>query len=162
MTKTQKAEIIETLSGEFKTAQSVIFCDYKGLTVSELEGLRKIAREKEAKVQVVKNSLAMISLEKAELTGVELKDTNILVWGEDSVATSKVVAEFAKKNELFVIKSAYVDREVADAAKVEAFAKLPGRNELLAMLAATWMAPVANFTIGLNALKEKKEEEAAA
>jgi len=161
MTKTQKAEIIETLSNEFQTAQSVIFCDYKGLTVSDLEGLRKIAREKEAKVQVVKNTLAMISLEKAELTGVELKDTNILVWGEDSVATSKVVAEFAKTNESFVIKSAYVDREVADAAKVEAFAKLPGREELLGMLAATWMAPVANFTIGLNALKEKKEEESA-
>jgi len=161
MTKTQKAEIIETLSGEFKTAQSVIFCDYKGLTVSELEGLRKIAREKEAKVQVVKNTLAMISLEKAELTGVELKDTNILVWGEDSVATSKVVADFAKSNELFVIKSAYVDREAADAAKVEAFAKLPGREELLAMLAATWMAPVANFTIGLEALRAKKEEESA-
>jgi large subunit ribosomal protein L10 len=161
MTKTQKAEIIEILSGEFKTAQSVIFCDYKGLTVAELEGLRKIAREKEAKVQVVKNSLAMISLEKAELTGVELKDTNILIWGEDSVATSKVVSEFAKKNELFVIKSAYIDREAADAAKVEAFAKLPGREELLGMLAATWMAPVANFTIGLEALRAKKEEEAA-
>ncbi len=161
MTKTQKAEIIEVLSTEFKTAQSVIFCDYKGLTVEELEGLRKIAREKEAKVQVVKNSLATISLANAELTGVELKDTNILIWGEDSVATSKVVSEFAKINEKFVIKSAYVDREIADAAKVEAFAKLPGREELLGMLAATWMAPVANFTIGLNALKEKKEEEAA-
>jgi len=161
MTKTQKAEIIEVLSEEFKTAQSVIFCDYKGLTVSELEGLRKLAREKDAKVQVVKNTLATISLANAELTGVELKDTNILVWGEDSVATSKVVADFAKNNEKFVIKSAYVDREAADTAKVEAFAKLPGREELLGMLAATWMAPVANFTIGLNALKEKKEEEAA-
>ncbi len=161
MTKTQKAEIIETLSNEFKTAQSVIFCDYKGLTVGELEGLRKIARSKEAKVQVVKNTLATISLKNAELEGIELNDTNILVWGEDSVATSKVVSEFAKDNETFVIKSAYIDREVADAAKVEAFAKLPGREELLGMLAATWMAPVANFTIGLNALKEKKEEEAA-
>ena len=161
MTKTQKAEIIEVLSEEFKTAQSVIFCDYKGLTVSELEELRKIARAKEVKVQVVKNTLATISLANAELTGVELNDTNILIWGEDSVATSKAVAEFAKDNEKFVIKSAYVDREVADAAKVEAFAKLPGREELLGMLAATWMAPVANFTIGLNALKEKKEEEAA-
>ena len=161
MTKTQKAEIIETLSGEFKTAQSVIFCDYKGLTVTELEGLRKIAREKEAKVQVVKNTLATVALTNAELTGVELKDTNILIWGEDSVATSKVVSEFAKGNELFVIKSAYVDREATDAAKVEAFAKLPGREELLGMLAATWMAPVANFTIGLDALRQKKEEESA-
>lgn len=160
MTRTQKADIIEVLSGEFKEAQSVIFCDYKGLSVSELEGLRKIARGKEAKVQVVKNTLATIALEKAELTGVELKDTNILVWGEDSVATSKVVAEFAKDNEKFVIKSAYVDREPADAAKVEAFAKLPGREELLGMLAATWMAPLTNFTIGLDALRQKREEEA--
>ena len=162
MTKTQKAEIIEVLSNEFKDAQSVIFCDYKGLSVTELEGLRKSAKAKEAKVQVVKNTLATISLANAELTGIDLKDTNILVWGEDSVATSKVVAEFAKGNEKFVIKSAYVDREVADTAKVEAFAKLPGRDELLGMLAATWMAPLTCIGFGLNALKEKKEEEAAA
>ena len=161
MTKTQKAEIIEVLSNEFKTAQSVIFCDYKGLSVSDLEGLRKAARAKDTRVQVVKNTLATISLANAELTGIDLKDTNILVWGEDSVAASKVVSDFAKDNETFVIKSAYVDREVADAAKVEAFAKLPGREELLGMLAATWMAPVANFTIGLEALRVKKEEEAA-
>ena len=162
MTKTQKAEIIEVLSSEFKDAQSVIFCDYKGLSVSDIEGLRKLARTKEAKVQVVKNTLATIALEKAELTGVEIKDTNILVWGNDSVATSKVVSDFAKKNDKFVIKSAYVDREVADAAKVEAFAKLPGREELLGMLAATWMAPLTCIGFGLNALKEKKEQEAAA
>ena len=161
MTKTQKAEIIESLTGEFKTAQSVIFCDYKGLTVSELESLRTSAREKEVKVQVTKNSLATIALKNAELEGIVLNDTNILIWGEDSVAASKVVADFAKSNEKFVIKSAYVDREAADAAKVEAFAKLPGREELLGMLAATWMAPVANFTIGLEALRAKKEEEAA-
>ncbi len=161
MTKTQKAEIIESLTTEFKDAQSVIFCDYKGLSVGELESLRNSAREKDVKVQVAKNTLATLALKAAELEGIELNDTNILVWGEDSVAASKVVADFAKDNEKFVIKSAYIDRAVADTAKVEAFAKLPGREELLGMLAATWMAPVANFTIGLNALKEKKEEEAA-
>ena len=161
MTKTQKAEIIEVLSNEFKTAQSVIFCDYKGLSVSELEGLRKAARAKETKVQVVKNTLATISLANAELTGIDLNDTNILVWGEDSVAASKVVSDFAKDNEKFVIKSAYVDREASDAAKVEAFAKLPGREELLGMLAATWMAPLTNLGFGLDALRQKKEEESA-
>ncbi len=161
MTKTQKAEIIESLTTEFKDAQSVIFCDYKGLSVGELESLRNSAREKDVKVQVAKNTLATLALKAAELEGIKLNDTNILVWGEDSVAASKVVADFAKDNEKFVIKSAYIDRAVADTAKVEAFAKLPGREELLGMLAATWMAPVANFTIGLNALKEKKEEEAA-
>jgi large subunit ribosomal protein L10 len=159
MTKTQKAEIIKVLSEEFKTAQTVAFCEYKGLTVSALEGLRKEARAQEVKVQVVKNTLATIALANAELTGVVLKDTNILVWGEDSIATSKVVSDFAKKNEKFVIKSAYIDREASDASKVEAFAKLPGREQLLAMLAATWMAPITNFTIGLDALRQKKEAE---
>jgi large subunit ribosomal protein L10 len=158
MTKTQKAEIIEVLSNEFKDAQSVIFCDYKGLTVSNLEKLRKMAREKETKVQVVKNTLATIALSNAELTGVELKDTNILVWGADSIATSKVASDFAKDNDKFVIKSAYVDREPANAAKVEAFAKLPGREELLGMLASVWMGPVRNFTIGLDALRRQREE----
>jgi len=158
MTKTQKAEIIEVLSNEFKDAQSVIFCDYKGLSVSNLEKLRKMARAKEAKVQVVKNTLATIALRNAELTGVELKDTNILVWGADSIATSKVASDFAKDNDKFVIKSAYVDRAPANAAKVEAFAKLPGREELLGMLASVWMGPVRNFTIGLDALRRKREE----
>lgn len=161
MTKTQKAEIIEVLSTEFKDAQAVIFCDYKGLSVTEIDGLRIAARAKEARVQVVKNTLATIALKNADLNGVELKDTNILVWGADSVATSKIVSDFAKKNDKFVIKSAYIDCVASDAAKVEAFAKLPGREELLGMLAATWMAPLTCIGFGLNALKEKKEKEAA-
>jgi len=81
MTKTKKAEIIEVLSNEFKTAQAVVFCDYKGLTVPQLEELRILAKTKDAKVQVVKNTLATVALTNAELTGVVLKDTNILVWG---------------------------------------------------------------------------------
>ena len=158
MTKTQKAEIIEVLSNEFKNAQTVIFCDYKGLSVSKLEGLRNVARVKDTKVQVVKNTLATIALKNAGLEGIEIKDTNILVWGEDSIAASKVVSDFAKDNDKLVIKQAYIDREPANAAKVEAFAKLPGREELLGMLASVWMGPVRNFTIGLDALRQKREE----
>ncbi len=59
-----------------------------------------------------------------------------------------------------VIKAGYLDKEPADKAKIEAFAKLPGREELLGMLAATWMAPLTNFTIGLDALRQKREAEA--
>ena len=161
MTKSKKAEIIDQLSESFKTANAVVMCDFRGLSVSDIEGLRKAARAKDVNVQVVKNTLATIALKNAEMTGVELTNTNIFIWADDAISASKTVADFAKTNETFVIKTAYIDGEIADTAKVEAFAKLPGREELLGMLAATWMAPVANFTIGLNALKEKKEEEAA-
>ena len=161
MTKTQKAEIIDSLSVEFKDASSVIFCDYKGLTVSELEELRKAARAKDSRVQVVKNSLSVIALEKAELTGIALSNTNILVWSNDTINACKVAVDFAKTNEKFEVKSGYVAREASDVANVEAYAKLPGREELLGMLAATWMAPLTNFVFGIDAVRKKKEEEAA-
>ncbi len=160
MLKAQKAEVIAKLTSSFENTTAVVICDYKGLGVSELEELRKAARTKDTSVQVVKNTLATIALNNAGMSGVEIKDTNIFLWSDDVIAASKIAADFAKKNDKFVIKAGYLDGEPADVAKIEAFAKLPGREELLGMLAATWMAPVANFTIGLDALRRKKEEEA--
>ena len=160
MTKTQKAEVIDKLKTAFTDTAAVVICDYKGLTVSDLEALRSAAKEKDTSVQVAKNTLATIALKGAGMEGIEIKDTNIFVWSNDVISASKIAADFAKKNDKFVIKAGYLDGEVADTAKIEAFAKLPGREELLGMLAATWMAPVANFTIGLDALRRQKEEGA--
>lgn len=161
MTKTKKAEVIAQLKTAFENTTAVVICDYKGLTVTELEELRNAAREKETSVQVVKNTLATIALKNAGMEGVEIKDTNIFVWSDDVISASKIAADFAKKSDKFVIKAGYLDGEPADVSKIEAFAKLPGRDELLGMLAATWMAPVTNFTIGLDALRKQKEEESA-
>lgn len=158
MTKTQKAEVIDNLKTSFENTTAVVICDYKGLAVSDLEELRAAAKAKDTSVQVVKNTLATIALKSAGMEGVEIKDTNIFVWSDDVVAASKIAADYAKKNDKFVIKAGYLDGEAADKSKIEAFAKLPGREELLGMLAATWMAPVANFTIGLDALRRQKEE----
>ncbi|MEJ2413667.1 MAG: 50S ribosomal protein L10 [Sulfurimonas sp.] len=149
MLKSKKAEVIEQLTASFAETTAVVICDYKGLTVSELEDLRKAARAKDASVQVVKNTLATIALEKAGMTGVELKDTNIFVWSNEVINAPKVAADFAKDNDKFIIKAGYLDKEAADVAKIDAFAKLPGREELLGMLAATWMAPLTNLGFGL-------------
>jgi len=161
MNKTQKSEIVNALTEEFKSANAVVMCDYRGLTVSNLESLRKIARGKETKVQVVKNTLATIALNNAGMSGIDIVDTNIFVWGNDAIAAAKTVVEFAKENDKFTLRTAYIDGQAADEKKVRAFATLPGREELLGMLASVWMGPVRNFTIGLDALKRKREEEAA-
>ncbi|MBE0498969.1 MAG: 50S ribosomal protein L10 [Campylobacterales bacterium] len=158
MTKTQKADIIEKLNTAFVNTSAVVICDYKGLTVSQLDELRIAAKENATSVQVVKNTLASIALSKAGMNGVDIKDTNIFIWSDDVIAASKIAADFAKKTDKFVIKAGYLDGEAADAAKIEAFAKLPGREELLGMLASVWMGPIRNFTIGLDALKRQKEE----
>ena len=160
MLKSKKAEVIADLTAAFADTTAVVICDYKGLTVSKLEALRKAARAKDTSVQVVKNTLATIALKNAGMSGVEIKDTNIFVWSDDVISAAKIAADFAKENEQFVIKAGYLDKEPADVAKIEAFAKLPGRDELLGMLAATWMAPVTNLAIGIDALRKKKEEEA--
>jgi large subunit ribosomal protein L10 len=162
MTKQQKAEVIDFLTSQFKESQAIVVCDYNGITHKELEGLRKEAKENGVKVQVAKNSLVTVAVKNAELGDIELSGTNIFLWSEDQISACKVADKFASANkEKFAIKSGIIEGEIADLARVNAFAKLPSREELLGMLAATWMAPLTNFTIGLDALRRKKEEEAA-
>jgi large subunit ribosomal protein L10 len=162
MTKQQKAEIVDFLTGEFKGSQAVVVCDYKGLTHKQLEELRIDAKANNTKVQVAKNTLVTVAVKNAELGDIELSGTNIFLWSEDQISACKVADKFATANkDKFAIKSGIIEGNIADLNTVMAFAKLPSREELLGMLAATWMAPVTNFTIGLDALRKKKEEEAA-
>ena len=162
MNKQQKFEIIENLTSEFKNSQAIVVCGYNGITHKELESLRIDARANGTKVQVAKNTLVTVAVKNAELGDVALTGTNIFLWSEDQISACKVADKFASANkEKFEIKSGIIEGEIADLATVNAFAKLPSRDELLGMLAATWMAPLTNFTIGLDALRKKKEEEAA-
>ncbi len=162
MTKQQKAEVIDFLTDEFKASQAIVVCSYNAISHKELESLRKEARANGTKVQVVKNTLVTVAVKNAELGDVELSGTNIFLWSEDQISACKVADKFASANkEKFEIKSGIIEGKIADLATVNAFAKLPSREELLGMLAATWMAPLTNFTIGLDALRRKKEEEAA-
>ncbi|MBT0878506.1 MULTISPECIES: 50S ribosomal protein L10 [unclassified Campylobacter] len=159
MTRNQKEELIARLSDEFTTNNAVVVCNYKGIITKQLEVLRDSARVANVKVEVIKNTLASIALEKSGKNGLTLKDTNIYLWGEDALAVTKVAAKFAEKNNAFEVKFGHIDGEVADANKITALSKMPSREELLAMLLQVWNAPIQNFTIGLNALKEKKEQE---
>ncbi|WP_418186117.1 50S ribosomal protein L10 [Aliarcobacter vitoriensis] len=162
MTRQEKSEIINHLSTEFKNSLAVVVCDYKGLTHKELESLRKEAKANNTKVQVIKNTLVVKAVQAAELGDIDLTGTNIYLWSEDQISACKVADKFATSSkDKFVIKSGIIEGQIADVARVNAFAKLPSREELLGMLASVWMGPVRNFTIGLDALRRKKEEEAA-
>jgi large subunit ribosomal protein L10 len=160
MTKSQKAEVINFLTNEFKETEAIAICDYKGLTVKQIESLRHVANDQNAKVQVVKNTLMNIALRNAEKNGYDLVDTNIVVWGNDQLGVAKMVAKFDKDNDLFSIKKAYIDGEFIDGAELIALSKMPGREELLGMLGYVWNAPLINFVTGLDNLAKKLEEEA--
>ena len=161
MTRENKNEIINVLTEEFKTAGAIVVANYKGSSHKNLEALRVSALEADVKVRVAKNSLVGLALKNAQLPELELTQENIFIWAEDQIAACKVADKFATANkETFIIKTGIIEGETADLNKIMAFAKLPGREELLGMLASVWMAPVRNFTIGLDALKNKKEEAA--
>ena len=161
MTRTEKVQLVAEMTESFTDAAAIIVCDYKGLTVSELESVRIMARESDSQVKVVKNKLAAIALANAGQEAVELIDTNLVVWGNDQIATCKIADKSAAEFEdRFVIKSGLLEGKAVELATINAMAKLPGREELLGMLLNVWNAPVQNFTIGLAALATKKEEEA--
>jgi len=162
MTKIQKNEIIESLTTQFKNSEAIVVADYRGTSHKNLEALRVAAGEIGATVQVAKNSLVSIALKNAGHEALELSGTSIFIWSDDQISACKAADKFAMTNkDTFSIKSGVIEGKAADAATVNQFAKLPGREELLGMLASVWMGPVRNFTVGLDALRIKKEEEAA-
>jgi large subunit ribosomal protein L10 len=161
MTRSEKEQLVKELSDAFSEANCVVICDFKGMTVKELEGFRKIGVEAGLGARVVKNTLAELAFKNAGIEGVELRETNMAIWGEDPIATAKAVAKYAKENDKFVIKGGIIDNEAVDAAKIIEYSKLAGREELLGMLLSVWTAPLRNMVCGLDNLAKKKEEEAA-
>jgi large subunit ribosomal protein L10 len=161
MTRTRKEELVAQMTAEFKDAGAIIVCDYKGMTVEKLEVVRNLAKAEDIKVQVVKNKLAAIALQNAGCEAIDLKDTNIVIWGETQVTPCKIADKAATDfKDVFSIKTGLIQGEVASMETINAMAKLPSRDVLLGMLLNVWNAPVQNFTIGLSALAAKKEEEA--
>jgi large subunit ribosomal protein L10 len=162
MTREEKNVIVNTLAEEFKVAGSIVVVNYKGSTHRKLEALRAIAKEADVKVQVAKNTFVNVALKNVDLPQMDLKSESMFIWANDQISACKIAEKFASENkDTFVIKGGIIDGQIADTAKVMAFAKLPGREELLGMLASVWMGPIRNFTIGLDALRRQKEETAA-
>lgn len=160
MTKQQKNELVSLLTDEFKSSNAVIVADYKGMTVNKLEALRNVCREKGIKVRVVKNTLASIALKNAGIDSLELKDTNILVWGNDQLELAKVIVKYAEadKTETFVVKSGHLEGVFVDRDTIVALSKLPSREELIGMLLSVWTSPARMFVTGLDNLRKKLEE----
>jgi len=161
MTRTRKEELVAEMTEAFKDAGAIIVCDYKGMTVENLEIVRNLAKDEETNVKVIKNRLAAIALENAGCEAIDFKDTNLVIWGDTQVLPCKIADKAATQfKETFAIKTGLIEGKVASMETINTMAKLPTRDELIGMLLNVWNAPVQNFTIGLQALADKKEEEA--
>jgi len=169
-----KAVVIDEVSARVATAQSIILAEYRGLDVANITNLRKKARGAGVYLRVLKNTLVRRAVAGTPYEALADKMAGPLIYGisEDPVAAAKVMQDFAKTSEVFVIKAGALPNYLMDAAGVKALASMPSREELLSMLLGTMQAPVAKFVRTLNevpskfvrtvaALKAQKESQSA-
>ena len=134
-------------------AKAAILAEPRGLDVATVTELRKKCREAQVEYRIVKNTLAIRA---AKGTSVEsLSDkfvgpTALILSYSDVVAPAKVIAEFAKDRENFVIRTAVVEGKVIDAQGVQALAKMPGLPELRQQLASMIAQPATRLVRLLN------------
>ena len=170
----QKQAVVAEVSAQLAKAQTVILAEYRSIPVKDMTELRRKARVSGVYLRVLKNTLARRAVAGTPFKGLAEKMVGPLAYGisSDPVAAAKVLQEFAKDNEKFVIKAGAMPNMVMSAGEVAVLARMPGRQELLTRLAATLQAPIAKFVRTLNevpgkfarslaAVRDQKQQQAA-
>ena len=153
----QKQATVSEVSAKLASAQAVIVAEYRGLDVARVTQLRSKARKSGLYLRVLKNTLARRAVKGTPFEKLSDQMVGPLMYGiaTDPVAGAKVIAEFAKENELFVIKGGAMANTKMSDKDVKALALLPSREELIAKLMGTMQAPVAKLVRTMNEVPGK-------
>ncbi|SHI56541.1 50S ribosomal protein L10 [Wenxinia saemankumensis] len=153
MDRAQKEKVVEELGQIFESSGVVVVARYEGMTVAQMQDLRAKMRDAGGSVRVAKNRLAKIALEgkPCESIGEYLTGMTVLSYSEDPVAAAKVVDEYAKGNDKLVILGGAMGDTALDPAGVQAVAKMPSREELIASIVGCIAAPASNIAGAIGA-----------
>ena len=160
-----KKAVVEALTGKIQEATSVVFVDYKGITVAQDTELRKQFREAGVEYSVVKNTLTNFATKNAGYDFSEvLNGTTAMAYTTgDPIAPARIVCEFAKKNKLpLAIKGGIVEGSVLSAAQLSGFGELPSKNALVASVLGTFLAPISSLAFVLDQIRMQKDGSAPA
>jgi large subunit ribosomal protein L10 len=153
----QKQAVVAEVAKQVSAAQAIVMVENRGMAVADMTRLRAKARASGVYFRVVKNTLVRRAV--AETPFAQLADRMVgpLAYGigPDPVAVAKVLNDFAKGNEKFVITGGGMPGLVMSAKDVAALAALPSREELIARLLGTLQAPLSKFAQTLNAVPSK-------
>jgi len=158
-----KKVVVAEVAAEVANAQTIVIAEYRGVGVGSMTQLRAKAREQGVYLRVLKNTLARRAVEGTPFAGLAEQMVGPLVYGvsADPVAAAKVLHQFSKQDDKFVVKAGSYDGKVLNAAQVAELASIPGREELLSKLLYVMQAPVAGLARALAAVAEQKQAEAA-
>ena len=160
----EKVAVVDELKQKFAETDGTILTEYRGLGVSAMAQLRNALREAGGEYKIYKNTLVRLAARDA---GLEIEDllvgpTALTFVGErpdgsdgDVAAVAKALREFAKTNELLVIKGGLLGNKPLNPDGIKALADLPSRDVLLAQLAGAFQAPMAKFAGLLSAVPRR-------
>lgn len=138
-----KKEAVAALREVFSKTGVVVVAHYSGLTVAQMQDLRKQARNAGATVQVAKNRLAKIALDGVDVASIAplLKGPTLIAYSDDPVAAPKVAVAFAKDNDKFVILGGAMGKTALNPDSVKSLATMPSLDELRAKIVGLIQAP---------------------
>jgi len=153
----QKKVVVAEVSAQLAKAQAVVIAEYRGTQVGAMTQLRAKARGAGVYFRVLKNTLARRAMANTSFAGLSDKMMGPLAYGisADPVAAAKILHEFAKENENFVIRGGAMAHLVMTSRDIANLAKMPSREQLLARLVGTMQAPIAKFVRILNEVPGK-------
>lgn len=153
MPNAQNIEMLEQIKGDLEGASAMWVVDYRGLTVADIQSLRRNVRDAGAVMKVYKNTIMHLALEQTDQPTLDdlLAGPSAFVFaGEDAAAAAKAVKDFAKGNDNLAIKGGLMDAVALSAAEVEAIASLPSREELIAQIAGAISGVARGLATAIN------------
>ena len=158
LNRNEKAAVISGVTAQAARSQTLALAEYRGLTVAQLDTLRRQARDKGVYLHVLKNTLARRAVRGTPFEDASEVMAGTLIYGfsEDAVAAAKVIADFAKGNDKLVIKGGAYAGKALDANGVKALAAIPAREVLIAQVAGLLKSPIQRLAGVLAAVAEKK------
>ncbi len=160
-----KKKLVADLNAQIMSSESGVLVDYKGINVSDDTKLRSELRAAGIKYGVVKNTMLELALKGTPYEGLSdcLKESTALATVEgDAIEISKILQKFSDNSKgVFTIKGGFMEGKAVSAETVAAMAKMPGREQLLAMLCSALAGNVRGLAVALSRVSEQKEEQGA-
>jgi large subunit ribosomal protein L10 len=147
MHKSDKERVVAELAERLRTSETLIVADYRGLTNSEIDGLRSKLLEHGARFAVVKNTLTRRAAETAGADALLalLEGPSAIAFvesGGDPVAVAKALADAATSTKVLAIRGGVLEGKSLTAAEVESLAKLPPADVIRAQLVGAIVSPL--------------------
>ncbi len=143
MERAEKRELVASLQAALSGAGSIVLAQNSGLTVANLEVLRREVKAAGGYVKIAKNRLAKLALKETDNADMSALFTGpiVIAYAEDPMTTPKIAAKFAEKNAKYVVLGGAMGQTALDADSVKALATMPSLNELRATLAGMLKQP---------------------